>query len=297
MVAEGYWIESVTLFLGGNTTGTELIAHEREDGSIWYEFILTDDAYVEIIVQPYYEVDIASGTEFNVSYDPGTVLDRFRHGEMFSFTVSVNAGYTLESVKAFFGNDTTGTTLTSVSGVYSISVTDNVSIVVDAKLYNTVTYDLNDGSGTLPTETDKFYGQTFQAASSAGLIPPSGKQFREWNTQADGSGTGYAAGGTVTMPASGLMLYAVWDNVYTVTYSLASDNGTGTGTPPTETDKKEGDEFKAADPPAGSAAPDGHVFRMWSTQADGEGAAYWPGDTVTMPGHALTLYAIWVLID
>jgi hypothetical protein len=77
----------------------------------------------------------------------------------------------------------------------------------------TVTYDLNGGTGTLPAETNKAAGATFTAASSTGITAPAGKQFKEWNTAANGSGTGYAAGATVTMPANALTLYAAWEDV------------------------------------------------------------------------------------
>jgi uncharacterized repeat protein (TIGR02543 family) len=76
----------------------------------------------------------------------------------------------------------------------------------------TVTYDLNEGSGTVPTESNKNYQSTFNAALSTGLTAPTGKQFVKWNTQANGEGTSYDAGAQVTMPASNLKLYAIWED-------------------------------------------------------------------------------------
>ncbi len=76
----------------------------------------------------------------------------------------------------------------------------------------TVTYDANGGTGDVPMETDKFEGETFIAADAGGLIPPAGKKFKEWNTAADGSGTGYAPGETVIMPSGNLTLYAIWED-------------------------------------------------------------------------------------
>ncbi len=37
--------------------------------------------------------------------------------------------------------------------------------------------------------------------------------FKEWNTQADGEGTAYAAGDQITVPAEGINLYAIYDRV------------------------------------------------------------------------------------
>ena len=154
---------------------------------------------------------------------------------------------------------------------------------------NEVTYDLNGGTGTTPSESNRTEGETFNAASVEGITAPIGKTFKEWNTLANGSGTAYAVGGTVTMPASNLTLYAIWEYVlYEMTYVL---NG-GSGTVPTEDDKTYTQTFSAAGI-TGMNAPDGKQFKEWNTSADGSGTAYAVGGTVTMPAAALTLYAIW----
>ncbi|HHW01106.1 MAG TPA: hypothetical protein GXX36_16345 [Clostridiaceae bacterium] len=85
----------------------------------------------------------------------------------------------------------------------------------------TVTYDANGGTGDVPTEADKIEGETFTVADSGGLTPPEGKKFKEWNTAADGSGTSYAPGDTVTMPASDLTLYAIWEVVLSSNNNLS----------------------------------------------------------------------------
>jgi len=83
-----------------------------------------------------------------------------------------------------------------------------------AKTYS-VTYDLNGGTGaTAPTDADTYtVGQGVTAkAAPTGLVPPTGKTFDGWNTQADGSGTDAAAGRSTYMRSGGLMLYAQWSN-------------------------------------------------------------------------------------
>ena len=155
-----------------------------------------------------------------------------------------------------------------------------------------VTYNLNGGAGTTPTETSKAVGATFAAASTTGLTAPAGKQFKQWNTSNAGTGTAYAAGATITMPANALTLYAIWENIpittYTVTYNL---NG-GSGPVPTETSKAAGATFAAASA-TGLTAPAGKQFKQWNTSSAGTGTAYAAGATITMPANALTLYAIW----
>jgi hypothetical protein len=78
----------------------------------------------------------------------------------------------------------------------------------------TVTFDPNGGAGAAPTETDKAAGETFKAPLPAGITAPSGKQFKEWNTLANGNGiAAYLPGATVTMPDNNLTLYAIWEPI------------------------------------------------------------------------------------
>jgi len=86
----------------------------------------------------------------------------------------------------------------------------------------TVTYNLNGGTGTAPTETPKIAGATFTVASVSGLIAPTGQRFKEWNTSANGSGTSCKAGATVTMPANNLTLYAIWEEDSHGGYNITS---------------------------------------------------------------------------
>ena len=225
----------------------------------------------------------------------------------------------------------------------------------------TVTYDANNGSGTAPIEGDKAEGATFTTAGNT-FTAPDGKQFKEWNTAANGTGTSYAAGAEITMPGAALTLYAIWEDItYTVTYdanggegapasqqktygvtlaltsseptrtgytftgwattsegtavyapgddytanaditlfavwtintyTVTYDANNGSGTAPIEGDKAEGATFTTA----GNTftAPDGKQFKEWNTAANGTGTSYAAGAEITMPGAALTLYAIW----
>ena len=96
--------------------------------------------------------------------------------------------------------------------------------IVAAPVTYTVTYNANGGTGTAPTEGNKAAGATFTAATNS-FTAPSGKQFKEWNTSASGTGTGYAAGATVTMPANNLTLYAIWENIPIVSSDNANLSG------------------------------------------------------------------------
>ena len=156
----------------------------------------------------------------------------------------------------------------------------------------TVTYDLNGGTGTIPTEAPKVAGATFATASASGLIAPAGKQFKEWNTTAAGTGTAYAAGAIVIMPSSDLTLYAIWQDIPLVTFTVTYNLNGGTGTIPTEAPKGAGYTFAAASA-SGITPPVGKVFKSWNTAQSGTGTSYATGATVIMPSANLTLYAIW----
>ena len=151
-----------------------------------------------------------------------------------------------------------------------------------------VTFDLNGGSGIAPNNLEVPAGTAFSIPYASGLTAPAGKQFKEWNTQADGSGYGYAENEDLKMPAADLTLYAIWEATYSVTYNA---NG-GAGTAPAESNKTMDATFAAASA-SGLTAPSGKQFKEWNTSADGSGTGYAAGAAVTMPASALTLYAIW----
>ncbi len=70
----------------------------------------------------------------------------------------------------------------------------------------TVTYALNGGTGTLPTQAALVAGEKFTVADIDGITIPDGKAFAGWS---DGTTT-YAAGSEYTMPASDVTLTAQW---------------------------------------------------------------------------------------
>ncbi len=136
-----------------------------------------------------------------------------------------------------------------------------------AKLVPTysVTYDLNNGTGTAPTEADQEEDATFAAAEPAGVTPPTGQTFKEWNTQPDGGGQAFAPGEPVTMPGEDLTLYAIWQNA-TYNVTLYPNGGTG-GTSLTEYTYGTGAALPA------DYEKDGHTFAGWYDNAGFTGNA------------------------
>lgn len=76
------------------------------------------------------------------------------------------------------------------------------------KVY-TVTYDSNGGSGTMTDSNSPYASGATVTVLDNTFTAPDGKEFVEWNTKADGSGTPYNEGDTFTI-SENTTLYAVW---------------------------------------------------------------------------------------
>lgn len=94
-----------------------------------------------------------------------------------------------------------------------VTLLENTTFTAQWANKYTVTYDKNGGTGTMADTYNEIVACTFTA--------PDGKAFKEWNTQADGNGTTYAVGATVT---TDLNLFAIWKAAPTVLYSLTVTN-------------------------------------------------------------------------
>ncbi len=120
-----------------------------------------------------------------------------------------------------------------------------------------------------------------------------GYTFAGWNTIAGGGGTAYANSASYTF-ASDLTLYAQWTGISNnVTYNanLAGTTGSVPGTVAYAT----GATVTVVGN-TGTLAKSGFTFAGWNTAADGSGTTYQAGNTFTMPGAAVTLYARWTAL-
>ena len=144
-----------------------------------------------------------------------------------------------------------------------------------------VTYDLNGGTGTTPTQDDVEEGKTFTVASGTdGITAPAGKIFSTWN---DGSAD-YAPGSTYTMSTSDVTLTAQWANLYTITYNKGT-NGTGSIS---SGQKTEGVAFTLS---SEMFTREGYVQTGWAT-SDGGAKAYNLGGSY-IDDADITLYPVW----
>jgi hypothetical protein len=112
-------------------------------------------------------------------------------------------------------NPSVNTTVTLTASVASPGKSDigSISITVNHVAEHTITYDANGGTGSMSDSINVVSANTFTA--------PSGMEFKEWNTEDDGSGTPYAAGDTVSDDTD---LYAIWQRI---TYRTGFESSDG----------------------------------------------------------------------
>lgn len=155
-----------------------------------------------------------------------------------------------------------------------------------------VTYNANDAdSGSAPVNANLYYAHDgFTAAANSGSLVKAGFEFAGWNTAADGSGTRYAPGATITMTADDLTLYAEWtEDEYSVTYN---GNGNTGGSVPTDATGYHYTDAATLLTNSGSLLRTGYRFTGWNTSATGGGTHFDPYDIITMTAD-ITLYAEW----
>ena len=147
-----------------------------------------------------------------------------------------------------------------------------------------ITFDKNDGSGTTVTQTVP-YGES--ATLNANSFTRTGYTFTDWNTRADGSGTAYGDGASVS-PSSNVTLYAQWT---TNTYSFSFDANGGTGSM-SGGSAAYGESIQL---PGNTFTRPKYTFNGWNTKADGSGTAYADSASLTVTDNT-TLYAQWILV-
>jgi len=154
-----------------------------------------------------------------------------------------------------------------------------------------VSYSSNGGTGSA-TGGNYLEGTNVNLSAGTG-IEREGYTLSGWNTQANGNGTHYDLGASITAPSNNLALYAKWTgNTYTVSF----DADGGSVTPTTQTKQYGSTYGKAFDGTSDEALPtptkEGHTFGGWWTGTGGTGSEVTNATTVaTASNH--TLYAKW----
>ena len=109
-----------------------------------------------------------------------------------------------------------------------------------------------------------------------------GYHFTDWNTKADGSGTSYSDGNTVTRTAP-LTLYAQWEECPVITYHANRGKGED------QWQNIDRNDVKFLDC---SFIKKGYVFESWNTKPDGSEISYNAGEDIDF-AYNVDLYAQW----
>ncbi len=139
----------------------------------------------------------------------------------------------------------------------------------------TLTFDANGGSGTMAPIADLTGEHTLPANE---FTAPSGKQFKGWSLTTDGAIV------TKVDMTENRTVYAIWENIPVVTYtvSFAANGGTGTMADVT------GISGEYTLPANGFTAPAGKQFKAWSVG----GVEKAVGDKITVTANT-TVTAVW----
>ena len=153
-----------------------------------------------------------------------------------------------------------------------------------------VTY-LGNGNtgGSVPTDNTAYAnGATVTVAANSGALVKTGYTFAGWNTASDGSGTTYVAGsGSFTINAN-TTLYAKWTiNTYAVAYDGHGNDG---GSAPAGGAYNFNTSITVSN--QGALTLSGASFTGWNTAANGSGAGYTAGSSLTVVSNT-TLFAQW----
>lgn len=151
------------------------------------------------------KVNAATGGTVN----GGTIYgDAYASGTNVTLTAIPNDGYMFSEWDYVDG----GTGTASTSNPYPLSVTQNTTLIPVFRATSTksVTY-IDNGStgGTVPSSFNVSLGSQVTVSGNTGHLVKSGYNFTGWNTEANGSGTAYAAGETFNLTVN-LALYAQW---------------------------------------------------------------------------------------
>ena len=167
-------------------------------------------------------------------------------------------------------------------------LTAPIEVTADITLYaiwedipavtHTVSFNANGGSGSMADVTEVSGTYTLPACT---FTAPAGKQFKGWAASASGA---VIAGTSIEVTAN-TTLYAVWEDIPAVTYTVSFDANGGSGSMADVT----GISGTYTLPACTFTAPTGKQFKGWATSASGAVIA---GTTIEVTANT-TLYAIW----
>ena len=180
-------------------------------GGVWKQKVL---AWVKkggrwIPIGDSYEGEPTPSTvTFNANGGTGTM------NSITGFTVTIPTNSFTKANHEFIGwNTKADGSGTSYTAGQSVALSGNITLYAIWIRQYTVGFNANGGTGTVASIVTT--GTTVTLPANA--FTRSKHRFDRWNTKADGSGTSYSAGQTITLSAD-ITLYAIWVQQVTVTY-------------------------------------------------------------------------------
>ena len=281
-----------------------------------YDYVAEDfKKYVKSSGSPYFALSISLDSNLIVTKDSSTASIKKTDENGNTYNINWNsASFTSAPVNAGF--HIVSFTFTAVDGsvfVYPIPVHVEAGYLSKDAFYPfldissatqnsgtqsyTVTYNSNTTSAAVKTQT--FYpGSSIADAEALGFTSEDGKRFKEWNTQANGSGTAYKPGSTPALTGN-LTLYAQWANFKKVTYIINIET---TDNPPSmrndfyvqnyETGNTLLTHTAAFSDFTASADAGNYTLCGWDTAENGSGTRYAAGASPALTEDT-TLYAQW----
>jgi len=206
-----------------------------------------------------------------------------------SITLPGGSGLTRDGfVFGGWNTNTSGTGTNYDASTTYASINGNVTLYARWLRIYTITFNVNNGTGTAPVIQTVNEGSGIIIPNGNGLSR-TGYTFNGWNTNTTGTGTNYDAGVSYfpTGTTSAITLYARWSAItYTITYNI---NG-GTGTVPTVQTVTAGNSVTLSN--GSGLTKTGFTFGGWNTNTSGTGTSYSASSSYTPTGN-ITLYALW----
>ena len=214
----------------------------------------------------------------------GTAAGTYSHGTAVSVTATPVANSVFASWNASGAAVACNGTTTSPCA-FSLTSAATLNAVYNLNLF-TVTFDINGGDGGSTLAQSLVYN-TPTALRTNGFTR-TGYTFDGWATSAGGAVV-YADGGSYTIGAADVTLYAHWiKNSYMVTFN--TNGGDGGSTAP--------QSLVYNTPTAlttNGFTKTGYTFDSWNTVANGSGTKYLNGANYTIGAAGVNLYAQWTV--
>ena len=237
----GGWKDgSQNVWLGNNSLNVNLLSGLVGGNYIIEYYFMMGSEYlsngsnnykISFTYDPKYTVTVSAGSNGSVAK---TSVSAGNIDAVTLPTATANTGYHFNNWTTASSNLTLGNTTSATTGTVKARAAGTVTANFAANTY-TVTYNANDaqypGTATGSTGNSSHTYGTAKALTSNGFSR-AGYTFAGWNTEADGSGTSYTNGQSVTNLTSTqgatVTLYAKWtENKSTITL-VASPEGKGT---------------------------------------------------------------------